>query len=147
MKIWRTVLARAGLLPTRQRLALAELLFARGDRHLTADELYTEARQAGLRVSRATVYNTLHAFVNGGLLREIPIEPDRSHFDTNPAHACHVYFEASKDLIDIRLAPGELARLARNLGDIDPGRVSVVVHVRGAPPPRLVRRLRAAHRH
>lgn len=140
-------LTRAGLLPTRQRKAIAGLLFTDGDRHLTADELYTEAREAGLRVSRATVYNTLHAFVNGGLLREVPIEPDRSYFDTNPEHACHVYFDDTCQLIDVRLDPGELRRLARRLGGIDPERLSVVIHVRGAPPPRLARRLRAAHRH
>lgn len=139
MKRWHDRLARAGLLPTRQRLALAGLLFGHGDRHVTADELYTEARQAGLRLSRATVYNTLHAFVDSGLLREIPLEPDRSYFDTNIAHACHVYFEDTGDLIDIRLVPGEVARLAASLG-VHPQRVSVVIHVRGAPPLRLRRR-------
>lgn len=138
----RDRLARAGLLATRQRLALAALLFGDGDRHLTADDLYTEARGAGLRVSRATVYNTLHAFVDGGLLRLIPIEPDRSYFDTNLAHACHVYFDETQQLIDVRLSPRDRRRLARALRGVDPARVSVVIHVRGAPPPHLARRQR-----
>ena len=59
----------AGLRPTRQRIALAELLFAKGDRHLSAEELHEEALNAGVAVSLATVYNTLHQFTEAGLLR------------------------------------------------------------------------------
>ncbi|MGN6536012.1 MAG: Fur family transcriptional regulator, partial [Mesorhizobium sp.] len=59
----------AGLRPTRQRVALAELLFAKGDRHLSAEELHEEAQVAGVPVSLATVYNALHQFTQAGLLR------------------------------------------------------------------------------
>ena len=55
-------LAAAGLRPTRQRMALARLLFAGSDRHVTAEALHDEAEGAGVRVSLATVYNTLHQF-------------------------------------------------------------------------------------
>ena len=76
-------LRKAGLRPTRQRLALARLLFDGGDRHVTAEQLHSEAESAGVSVSLATVYNTLHQFTDGGLLREGVVEAGRSYFDTN----------------------------------------------------------------
>src|SRR5262249_2731190 len=63
-------LRQAGLRPTRQRLCLARLLFEPGDRHVTAEQLHSEANAARVEVSLATVYNTLHQFTEAGLLRE-----------------------------------------------------------------------------
>lgn len=120
----------AGVLPTRQRLALAELLFSGVDRHVTPEELLLEARRAGLRVARATVYNTLHAFREHGLLREIPVEAGRSYFDTNIAHACHLYFEKTGALHDLPAEWAGLEELSKRLGGIDPQRINVIVHVR-----------------
>jgi Fur family transcriptional regulator, iron response regulator len=94
-------LRAAGLRPTRQRLALAELLFATGDRHITAEELHAEAIQAQVRVSLATVYNTLNQFTAAGLLREVAIEGDRTHFDTNISNHFHYYLESEGKLMDI----------------------------------------------
>ena len=73
----------AGLRPTRQRMALAELLFAKGDRHLSAEELHEEALAAGVPVSLATVYNALHQFTEAGLLRILAVEGSKTYFDTN----------------------------------------------------------------
>jgi Fur family iron response transcriptional regulator len=61
--------ARHSLGSTRQRLALVRLLFEQGDRHVTAEQLHGEAVEAAVRVSLATVYNTLHQFIEAGLLR------------------------------------------------------------------------------
>lgn len=94
-------LKAGGLRPTRQRLALARLLFDGGDRHLTAEQLHNEALAAGVRVSVATVYNTLHQFTKVGLLREVVVEPGRSYFDTNVDNHHHFYFESSGQLQDI----------------------------------------------
>jgi Fur family transcriptional regulator, iron response regulator len=94
-------LRAAGLRPTRQRLSLAELLFATGDRHITAEELHAEAIQAQVRVSLATVYNTLNQFTAAGLLREVAIEGDRTHFDTNTSNHFHYYLESEGRLMDI----------------------------------------------
>ncbi len=120
----------AGVLPTRQRVALAELLFSGGDRHITPEELLLEARRAGLRVARATVYNTLRTFHEHGLLREIPVEAGRSYFDTNIAHACHLYFENTGTLHDLPAEWAGLEQLSKRLGGIDPQHIDVVVHVR-----------------
>jgi Fur family transcriptional regulator, iron response regulator len=97
-------LRAAGLRPTRQRLALARLLLENGDRHITAEQLHGEAAGAGIRVSLATVYNTLHQFTEAGLLREVVVEPGRSYFDTNTTDHHHFFCEANGRLQDI---PGE----------------------------------------
>ena len=86
-------LKQAGLRPTRQRLALAKLLFEPGFRHVTAEQLHAEAASANMRVSLATVYNTLHQFTRQGLLREVVVDPGRSYFDTNMGDHHHFFFE------------------------------------------------------
>jgi Fur family iron response transcriptional regulator len=95
------LLRRAGLRPTRQRVALALLLFGNGDRHVTAELLHEEAVRAGERVSLATVYNTLHQFKRAGLLREIAIGGQRAYFDTNTSNHNHFFIEAQGELVDI----------------------------------------------
>jgi Fur family transcriptional regulator, iron response regulator len=96
----RDRLRSAGLRPTRQRQALGELLFAGGDRHVSAEALHDEARQAGIAVSVATVYNTLHQFTAAGLLREVMVDGSRTHFDTNTSNHHHFLFEDGS-LMDI----------------------------------------------
>jgi Fur family iron response transcriptional regulator len=94
-------LRAVGLRPTRQRLALARLLFDNGDRHVTAEMLHSEVIASGVRVSLATVYNTLHQFTDAGLLREIVVEAGRSYFDTNTSAHHHFFHDASGALTDI----------------------------------------------
>ncbi|MBL9063750.1 transcriptional repressor, partial [Tabrizicola sp.] len=76
-------LKAGGLRPTRQRLALAELLVGDGmNRHVTAESLFALAQDAGEKVSLATIYNTLRAFCDAGLMNEIVVDGSRSYFDT-----------------------------------------------------------------
>ena len=123
-------LKSAGLRPTRQRLGLGRLLFEGGDRHVTAEQLHAEATTAGLRVSLATVYNTLNQFTTAGLLREVVVEAGCSYFDTNTSDHHHFFFEGSGELQDI---PGDQVRVA-NLPVAPAGtevaRVDVIVRVR-----------------
>jgi len=102
-------LRTAGLRPTRQRLALAKLLFENGARHVTAEMLHAEAQDATIRVSLATVYNTLHQFTDAGLLREIVVDPTRSYFDTTTHEHGHFFHETTGHLEDI---PGGQVQLA-----------------------------------
>ena len=102
-------LKAAGLRPTRQRLALVKLLFERGDRHVTAEQLHGEALESDIRVSLATVYNTLHQFTRAGLLREVVVEAGRSYFDTNTSDHHHFFIADSGHLRDI---PGEDVNVA-----------------------------------
>jgi Fur family transcriptional regulator, iron response regulator len=90
-----------GLRPTQQRVALASLLFAKGDRHVCAEDLHAEAVEARVPVSLATVYNTLNQFKSAGLLRELAIEGDRSYFDTNTSNHFHFFDNERHELMDI----------------------------------------------
>ncbi len=94
-------LRQSGLRPTRQRMALASLLFGRGDRHVTAEELHQEAVASGVRVSLATVYNTMHQFTKARLLREVTVDGTRTYFDTNTHDHHHFYCEEDGSLTDI----------------------------------------------
>jgi Fur family iron response transcriptional regulator len=94
-------LRKAKLRPTRQRLDLARLLFAGGDRHVTAEGLHEEAVKAGVPVSLATVYNTMHQFTQSGLLREVTVDGSRIYFDTNTGNHHHFYCEDDGSLMDI----------------------------------------------
>lgn len=104
-------LRQAGLRPTRQRLALANILFSGCDRHVSAEELHQEAERADAGVSLATVYNTLNQFKSAGLLREVAIEGDRSYFDTNTSNHFHFYDEVSGELRDVGTADLEVIGL------------------------------------
>ncbi len=92
---------QAGLRPTRQRLALGDLLFSGPHRHVTAEILHQEARDVTEHVSLATVYNTLHQFTEAGLLREVNVTGAKSFFDTNTKEHHHFYLEKEDMLIDI----------------------------------------------
>jgi Fur family iron response transcriptional regulator len=91
----------SGLRPTRQRVLLAELLFSKGDRHVSAEMLHLEVMAVGEQVSLATVYNTLHQFTDAGLLRELAIDGSKAFFDTNVSNHNHFFIEELGELIDI----------------------------------------------
>lgn len=98
-------LGRAGLRPTRQRVALAELLVGDGKhRHVSAESLFDAAKSQGSAVSLATVYNTLRAFCEAGVLQEITVDGTKSYFDTNTHDHPHFYWEGAGRVTD---APSE----------------------------------------
>ena len=101
---WHDVKAKlreVGLRPTRQRMALGWILFAKGDRHVTAEMLYEEATRAKVPVSLATVYNTLHQFTEVGLLRQVAVDGSKTYFDTNVSEHHHFFIEGDNALVDI----------------------------------------------
>jgi Fur family iron response transcriptional regulator len=94
-------LTAADVRPTRQRVLLANLLIGDGHhRHVTAESLYDAVRESGERVALATVYNTLKAFSQAGLLREITVNGARSYFDTDTSNHAHFYWEDTGQLAD-----------------------------------------------
>lgn len=125
-------LRTVGLRPTRQRISLGWLLFAKGDRHITAEMLFEEAMRARVPVSLATVYNTLHQFTDVGLLRQLAVDGSKSYFDTNTTEHHHFFVEGDEQLIDV---PAEIEVGA--LPDAPPGmeiaRVDVIVRLRRRP--------------
>jgi Fur family transcriptional regulator, iron response regulator len=94
-------LMEAGLRTTRQRVGLARLLFDKGDRHITAEQLHAEAETVGLRVSLATIYNTVNQFTDAGLLREVVVEAGRSYFDTNTSDHHHFFMKLEGRIEDV----------------------------------------------
>lgn len=127
-------LKAAGLRPTRQRLALTRILFENGHRHVTAETLHAEAKTAGVDVSLATIYNTLHQFTGVGLLREVVIDTGKAYFDTNTDDHHHFFFEDSGRLADIPGAEIAIANLPSTPMGMEVARVDVVIRLRGTPP-------------
>lgn len=124
------VLRMAGLRPTRQRVALAELLFGGPHRHVSAEQLQGEASQANINVSLATIYNTLHQFHEAGLLREVAVDASRSYFDTDTSDHHHFYVEDEQRMIDIPASSVEFAVLPEAPVGMKVSHVDVVIRVR-----------------
>lgn len=126
-------LANGGLRPTRQRLGLAALLVGDGqNRHVTAESLFDLAATSGEKVSLATVYNTLRAFCDAGLLNEVVVDGGRSYFDTRIDDHPHFYWEDTRALTD---APADTLAI-HGLPDAPEGmrvaRVDVVIRLKRA---------------
>jgi Fur family iron response transcriptional regulator len=123
------------LRPTRQRLALAGLLFDTAPRHVTADELYQEALDAGIHVSLATVYNTLNQFTAAGLMSEVVVGSGQSYFDTTASSHWHYFDRLTGEITDI---PAQCLTF-REIPKAPPGkvieRIDVVIRVRSAYNP------------
>ena len=122
-------LRMTGLRPTRQRVALAELLFGHGDRHFTAEMIHAEAVKEGVPVSLATVYNTLHQFVEAGLLREVAIEGSKTYFDTKTSNHFHFFSEKDGTLVDIEPANIKVENLPKPPEGMEITRIDVLVRV------------------
>ena len=90
-----------GIRPTKQRMILAKLLFEKGDRHISAEELYEEVRKEDRKISLATIYNTLKQFKNLGLLKELVVDKNKSIYCTNHDSHYHLYIEDENKIIDI----------------------------------------------
>ncbi len=124
-------LGTAGLRPTRQRVALAALLVGDGeDRHVTAESLYDAACGTDERVSLATVYNTLRAFCDAGLMREITVDGSKSYFDTNTSNHPHFYWEDTASLSDAPADELEIQRLPEAPEGTEIAKVDVVIRLR-----------------
>jgi Fur family iron response transcriptional regulator len=124
-------LAAGGLRPTRQRAALAVLLVGDGkNRHVTAESLFAAAQDSGDRVSLATVYNTLRAFCDAGLMQEVTVDGTRSYFDTRMDDHPHYYWEDTAELTDAPASELQIARLPRAPEGMEVARVDVVIRLR-----------------
>ena len=124
------MLRQAGLRPTRQRMALAEILYARGNRHVSAELLHDEAVAGRVPVSLATIYNALHQFTEAGLLREVAVDGSKTYFDTNVDDHHHFFIEEENTVLDI--PPGQMGvgRVPEPPPGYEISRVDVVVRLR-----------------
>ena len=126
----KAMLREVGLRPTRQRMALGWILFAKGDRHLTAEMLYEEATKAKVPVSLATVYNTLHQFTEVGLLRQVAVDGSKTYFDTNTSAHHHFFVEGENALVDIPGAEMIVGKMPDAPEGYEVARIDVVVRLR-----------------
>lgn len=124
-------LAKADLRPTRQRVLLASLLIGDGrDRHVTAEWLHDAARRSGDKVSLATVYNTLRAFTEAGLVQEITVDGTGSYFDTRLDDHPHFYWEDKARLSDAGTEAMEIVNLPDAPEGMEIAKVDVVIRLR-----------------
>ncbi|MAY87635.1 MAG: transcriptional repressor [Pseudooceanicola sp.] len=124
-------LGRADLRPTRQRLALAELLVGDGQhRHVTAESLFESAKANGAPVSLATVYNTLRAFCEAGLLQEVTVDGSKSYFDTNTHDHPHFFWEDDARLTDAPADQLVITRVPDAPAGCEIASVDVVIRLR-----------------
>lgn len=127
-------LRAAGLRVTEPRLALARLLFTGGNRHVTAETLHKQVRQAGLSISLATIYNSLHQFMAAGFLRQIVVDANNSYFDTNISPHHHFFITDENRLIDIPADDITISNLPDIPDGLEMGRVDVIIRVNNASP-------------
>ena len=128
----RQKLRRVGLRPTRQRVSLGWLLFAKGDRHVSAEMLYEEALRAREPLSLATVYNTLRQFSEAGLLRQVSVSGPKTFFDTNVSEHHHFYNEDDETVVDIPGSEIQVAGLPVAPDGMMISSVEVIVRLRRA---------------
>jgi Fur family transcriptional regulator, iron response regulator len=126
----KSKLRDVGLRPTRQRMALGWILFAKGDRHVTAEMLYEEASKAKVPVSLATVYNTLHQFTDVGLLRQVAVDGSKTYFDTNATEHHHFFVEGENALLDIPHSDVVVGKTPVPPEGYEIARIDVVVRLR-----------------
>ncbi len=126
----RPLLEKYGLRATRQRLGLAKLLFSKGNRHITADVLASEAHEARMFASLATVYNVLNLFAEVGLVRSFTVEGGKTIFDTNTTDHCHFYFEDSGRVSDISASTARFGDRFEAPEGYEVVKVDVVVRLR-----------------
>src|SRR5665213_1090748 len=126
----RSMLRKSGLRPTRQRVALAAILYGHGNRHISAESLHGEALLQRVAVSLATIYNTLHQFTDAGLLRQVAVDGSKAYFDTNVSSHHHFFVEGEDELLDIPGAEVIVGKTPKAPAGYEVARVDVVVRLR-----------------
>ena len=139
------MLQSVGLRPTRQRMALGWLLFAKGDRHVSAEMLYEEALRAREPLSLATVYNTLRQFSEAGLLRQVSVSGPKTFFDTNVSEHHHFYNEDDETVVDIPGSTIQVAGLPEAPDGMIISSVEVIVRLRRADGQEIDTKMPLAH--
>jgi Fur family iron response transcriptional regulator len=125
-----TMLKNHGVMPTPQRMEVAEVLLDRAQ-HLSADQIMDRLRDAGSQVSKATVYNTLKLFCEKSLVKEVNVDPSRKFYDSTTSAHHHFYHMDTGQLSDI---PADQVSIM-SLPDLPVGTeqesVEVLIRVRG----------------
>jgi len=119
----------AGIRPTGQRLAVMKTIRQGGCRHLAPESFHRELADAGVRMSLATVYNTLNHFADSGLLRRVGVG-DRTWFCTNTHEHYHFLDEITGRIEDIPGPGPRLVDLPPPPAGMEVQGIEVIVRVR-----------------
>ena len=98
---------------TDQRMNLIKLLFKNGASHFTAEEVYKKVNKNKLKISLATIYNSLNQFKEYGLIKAIKVSSDKIYFDTNLKEHHHFFCQNSGKLIDIQTENVKISKLPK----------------------------------
>ena len=92
---------KSGIRPTKQRRILAKIIFDKGTRHISADNLFDEVKKEDRKISMATIYNTLKQFTSMGIIREVVVDQNKSLYCNNTQSHYHLYIEDEGKIVDI----------------------------------------------
>ena len=95
------MLSNSPLKLTSQRISLIKTLFQNGNQHFSAEDVYNEAKNTGLKISLATIYNCLNQFTTHGILKMVKTSSDKVYFDTNLESHHHFFCKSTGELTDI----------------------------------------------
>ena len=126
-----TKLKNAGLRPTKQRIALARMLFEQEKGyHITAEKLHKDALNKGISVSLATIYNTLNQFTESNLIREIVVDGGQSYFDSNIIEHHHFYYEKTRRLEDVPDGFLDVTNIPKAPENTNISRIDIIVRLK-----------------
>ena len=110
-------LRNSGLRPTKQRIKICEILFGSKETfHFSINELSKIISQkTNEKISLATIYNTVHAFLGKGYLKQIAVNSEQSYYDTNTTDHHHFYDIDKDKLIDIHDSEVEPVKINRKI--------------------------------
>jgi Fur family iron response transcriptional regulator len=122
-------LSECGIRPTAQRVRIASLLLSR-NQHLSAEQILASLREAGARVSKATVYNTLNLFADHGLIRQLSVDGTRAWFDSNVEAHYHFHDMTSGALIDVPVSAVEFSNMPPPPPGMEVAGIDLVIRLR-----------------
>ena len=96
------VLIEKDIRPSYQRVRVLEYLYQK-DSHPTVDEIFSSLSAVIPSLSKTTVYNTLHTFVDAGLVQIVSIEDNELRYDLNRTSHGHFKCEACGAVIDFAI--------------------------------------------
>ena len=129
-----TKLRNSGLRPTKQRIKICEVLFEPDETfHFSINELYQLIKKkTNEKISLATIYNTVHAFLKKGYIKQIAVNSEQSYYDTNVSEHHHFYDEDKDELIDIHDSDVEPVKINKKIPGKKIKSIEVLVKVQNS---------------
>ena len=124
------ILEKNGIRATKQRRVLAKLIFDKGKRHISAENLFDEVKKDERKISMATIYNTLKQFTNLGLIREIVVDQNKSLYCNNNQSHYHLYIEDEGKIIDIPKKNIDLSNIPQIPACLNLHNIDIIVRIR-----------------